>query len=98
METDGERFDREAEEESLYDEAIKAGKESKSEPKKLPMSVLLAICSEINKSNLAQIRATEMETEVTDQLRLQLLALAAMNSNFEIKAWIKRELEAHSDS
>ena len=58
------------------------------------MSVLLAICAEINKSNLAQIRAVEMETEVTDQLRLQLLMLAAMNSNFEIEAWIKRELEA----
>ena len=62
--------------------------------KKLPTSVLLAICAEINKSNLAQIRAAEMETEVTDQLRLQLLMLAAMNSNFEIEAWIKRELEA----
>lgn len=63
--------------------------------KKLPMSVLLAIYAEINKSNLAQIQAAEMEIEVTDQLRLQLLMLAAMNSDFEIKAWIKRELEAH---
>lgn len=66
--------------------------------KKLPMSVLLAICTEINKSNLAQIRATEMETEITDQLRLQLLTLAAMNSNIQIQTWIKRELEAHNDS
>ena len=66
--------------------------------KKLPMSVLLAICTEINKSFLAQIRASEMETEITDHFRLQLLTLAAMNSNFEIKSWIKRELEAHNDS
>ena len=64
--------------------------------KKLPTLVLLVICAELNKSNLAQLRASEMEIEITDQLRLQLLALAAMNSNFEIKAWIKRELEAHS--
>lgn len=61
--------------------------------KKLPTSVLLAICAEINKSNLAQIRAAGMETEVSGQLRAQLLMLAAMNSNFEIKAWIKRELD-----
>jgi hypothetical protein len=61
--------------------------------KKLPTSVLLAICAEINKSNLAQIRATEMETEVSGQLRAQLLMLAAMNSDFQVQAWIKRELD-----
>jgi hypothetical protein len=35
-----------------------------------------------------------MEVEITDQLRSQLLMLAALNSNFEIKAWIERELVA----
>ena len=61
--------------------------------KKLPMSVLLAICVEISKSNLAQIRATEMETEVSSQLRAQLIMLAAMNSDFQVQAWINRELD-----
>ena len=62
--------------------------------KKLPTSVLLAICAELNKSHLAQNRASVMETEVSGQLRVQLLTLAVMTSDTEVGLWIKRELEA----
>ena len=63
----------------------------------MPLSVLLAICSEINTSNLAQMRASAMTTKITPQLRAQLLTLATMMSNNEIKNWIRRELEAFSE-
>ena len=65
--------------------------------KKIPMSVLLAIYSALNKSSAAQLRAADMQVEISDQVRVQLLALAAAHQNPEIKAWIKRELEAHND-
>lgn len=64
--------------------------------KKIPTSVLLNICAEINKSNVAQMRASVMETEITHQLRVQLLTLAVMSSDTETRNWIKRELEAHN--
>ena len=65
--------------------------------KKIPMSVLLAICSSLNKSSAAQLRAAEMQVEITDQVRVQLLALAAAHQDPDVKAWIYRELEAHND-
>ena len=63
----------------------------------MPLSVLLAICSEINTSNMAQMRASAMTTKITPQLRAQLLTLATMMSNNETRNWIRRELEAFSE-
>ena len=63
----------------------------------MPLSVLLAICSNVNTSNMAQMRASAMTTKITPQLRAQLLTLATMMSNSETKNWIRRELEAFSE-
>ena len=60
---------------------------------KIPMPVLLTICSEINKSNLAQIRSAEMEVELPDEIKSQLAYLSILMSDRQKARWIERELE-----